>query len=73
MEMASIIDTLLAVIVGGFAYFLTTLSLEVKRVGILLNRTREQYATREELKEDLQTIYISLRRIEDRIERLLDK
>lgn len=73
MDMTDIIDALLAIIVAGFAYFLSTLSMEVKRLGILLNRTREEYATREELKEDLQTIYVSLRRIEDRIERLFDK
>ena len=40
---------------------------EVKRIDILLNRTREDYATRSELKEDMQQVLQALHRVEDKL------
>jgi len=73
MEMAAMIDTLISIILAGIAWFLINTNNEVKRLNILLNRTREDYATKAELKGDLDTLLVTLRRIEDRIERLLEK
>lgn len=73
MDMAAMIDTLISIILAGIAWFLINTNNEVKRLNILLNRTREDYATKAELKGDLDTLLVTLRRIEDRIERLLDK
>ena len=53
MEMHSLIDMLLAVIATGFGWWANNTTKEVKRLEILLNRTREEYATRGELKEDM--------------------
>jgi len=71
--MAAMIDTLISIILAGIAWFLINTNNEVKRLNILLNRTREDYATKAELKGDLDTLLVTLRRIEDRIERLLEK
>lgn len=73
MDMAAMIDTLISIILAGIAWFLINTNNEVKRLNILLNRTREDYATKAELKGDLDTLLVTLRRIEDRIERLLEK
>ena len=40
-DLVHIIDGLIAIVVMGFAYWASTLQKEVKRIEILLNRTRE--------------------------------
>ena len=46
---------------------------EVKRIDILLNRTREEYATKIELREDMRQINEALHRVEDKLDRALSK
>ena len=46
---------------------------EVKRVDILLNRTREDYATRKELRDDMKQVVDALHRVEDKLDRVLSK
>lgn len=71
MEMTNLIDMLLGVIVAGGAWFLVGLSNEVKRIGILLNRTREDYATKTELRDDMDRLMEALHRLEDKLDRVL--
>ena len=71
MEMTNLIDMLLGVIVAGGAWFLVGLSNEVKRIGILLNRTREDYATKTELRDDMNRLMEALHRLEDKIDKVL--
>ena len=63
MEMAIVIDTLVGLVIGGLAYFLGTQAKELKRVEILLNRTREEFVSRGDLRNDLQRITDSLQRL----------
>ena len=46
---------------------------EVKRLQILLNRTREDYATKHELKDDMQAVMAALHRLEDKLDRALTR
>jgi len=46
---------------------------EVKRLQILLNKTREDYATRTELRDDMSRMMEAMHRIEDKIDRLMSK
>jgi len=71
MEMTNLIDMLLGVIVAGGAWFLVGLSNEVKRLSILLNRTREDYATKVELRDDMDRLMEALHRLEDKLDRVL--
>ena len=71
MEMTNLIDMLLGVIIAGGAWFLVGLSNEVKRIGILLNRTREDYATKTELRDDMNRLMEALHRLEDKLDRVL--
>ena len=71
--MTNLIDMLLGVIVAGGAWFLVGLSNEVKRLGILLNRTREDYATKNELREDMRQVMDALHRVEDKIDKVLSR
>ena len=50
----------------GGAWFLSGMTKEQKRIEILLNRTREEYVTRSEVRE-------ALHRVEDKLDRVLQK
>ena len=73
MEMSHLIDTLLGVIIAGGGCMLAGISAEVKRVGILLNRTREDYATRMELRDDMNKVMDALHRVEDKLDKVLSR
>ena len=44
---------------------------EVKRLQILLNKTREEYARRDDVKEDMDRVMAALHRVEDKIDKIL--
>jgi len=46
---------------------------EVKRIDILLNRTREDYASRAEVKDEMQNVMDALHRLEDKLDRVLSR
>ena len=46
---------------------------EVKRLQILLNKTREDYATKSELRDDMDRVMEALHRVEDKLDRALDR
>ena len=47
--------------------------IQVKRIDILLNRTREDYASRAELKDEMQHLMDALHRVEDKLDRVLSR
>jgi hypothetical protein len=44
---------------------------EVKRLQILLNQTREEYAKRDDVKEDMHDLMDALKRLEDKLDKIL--
>lgn len=46
---------------------------EVKRLQVLLSTTREEYATRMELRDDMRQITDALHRLEDKLDKVLTK
>jgi hypothetical protein len=73
MDLVHIIDTLIGIVVAGGAWFLGTQAKELKRVEILLNRTREDYATRTEMRDDMRAVMDALHRVEDKLDRALGR
>ena len=73
IDLVHIIDGLMGVIILGGGWFLGTQSKELKRVEILLNRTREDYATRSDMKDDMRAVMDALHRVEDKLDRALGK
>ena len=73
MEMTSLIDTLICLFVAGLAWFLKEQNGEQKRLSILVNKTREEYATRNEVREDMSRVMEALHRVEDKLDRALNK
>ena len=71
MDLVHIIDGLIGLLVLGFGYWASTLSGEVKRIEILLNRTREDFCTRAELSDNLTRMSDSILRLEAKIDRII--
>ena len=75
MEMSSMMawNILLTLVIGLAFFVFRSMLAEIKRIDILLNRTREDYATRSELKEDMQQVLQALHRVEDKLDRALGR
>ena len=73
MEMTSLIDMLLGLVVAGVAWFLTEQNKEQKRINILVNKTREEYATKFELRDDMRQVMEALHRVEDKLDKVLSR
>ena len=73
MDLVHIIDTLIGIVVMGGAWFLSGMTKEQKRIEILINRTREEYVTRSEVREDMSRVMEALHRVEDKLDRVLQK
>tara|TARA_A100000171_G_C2058650_1_gene108790 strand:- start:279 stop:506 length:228 start_codon:yes stop_codon:yes gene_type:complete len=68
-----IIDGLIGIVVLGFGYWASGLQKEVKRIEILLNRTREDYASRSEVSDQITRLSESMIRLESKLDRVLEK
>ena len=66
MDLVHIIDGLIGLIVMGGGYYLSTQGKELKRVEILLNKTREDYAKRDD-------VTVGMNRLEEKIDRILER
>tara|TARA_R100001510_G_C7640492_1_gene198159 strand:- start:938 stop:1171 length:234 start_codon:yes stop_codon:yes gene_type:complete len=66
-------NIILSLIIVPFGWVFTYLVKEVKRIQILLNQTRETYATKEDLKDNSNRIFETLHRLEDKLDNLLSK
>lgn len=73
MEMQNLIDMLLGLIVAAGAWWANTMTKEQKRIEILLNKTREDYATRNDVRDDMRRVMEALHRVEDKLDKALDK
>ncbi len=71
--MTSLIDMLLGLIVAGGAWWANSITKEQKRVEILLNKTREDYATRADLRDDMRRVMEALHRVEDKLDKVLSR
>ena len=64
---------LLGLILAGGAWWASSTSREQKRIEILLNKTREEYATRNDVRDDMRRVMEALHRVEDKLDKALDK
>ena len=75
MEVSPVIfwNIVLTLIIAPAFWTFRSLMQEVKRIDILLNRTREDYATRKEMRDDMKLVVDALHRVEDKLDRVLSK
>tara|TARA_R100001086_G_C11829675_1_gene256312 strand:- start:10 stop:246 length:237 start_codon:yes stop_codon:yes gene_type:complete len=66
-------NIVLSFIVVPFGWAFGKMFSEVKRLQILLNRTREDYATKSELRNETQEIKDLILRIENKLDRFIEK
>ena len=66
-------NVVLTLIIAPAFWTFRSLMQEVKRIDILLNRTREDYATRQEMRDDMRVVVDALHRVEDKLDRVLSK
>lgn len=77
MEMDALWNTLLTAIVGLIVWWIKSQSDEAKRVQILLNRTREEiardYVTKQEVHADINRVLDRLERLDEKLDRMLER
>tara|TARA_R100000322_G_scaffold1026_1_gene1332 strand:- start:6511 stop:6741 length:231 start_codon:yes stop_codon:yes gene_type:complete len=66
-------NIILTLVIAPAVWAFRGLIQEVKRIDILLNKTREEYATRKELRDDLGQVMDALHRLEDKLDKVLSK
>jgi len=65
-------NIILTMIVVPFGWAFNKMFTEVKRLQILLNKTREEYATRQDLRDTSGRVMEALHRLEDKIDKVLN-
>ena len=66
-------NLILTLVIAPALWTFRNMMLEVKRLDIHLNKTREEYASRDDVKEEMKTVHEAMHRIEDKLDRLLIK
>ena len=66
-------NVVLTLIVAPAVWAFRSLIGEVKRLDILLNKTREEYATRRDMQSEMHQVMEALHREEDKLDRVLQK
>ena len=66
-------NVILTLVIAPAIWTFRNMMIEVKRIDILLNRTREDYASRSELKDEMQHLMEALHRVEDKLDRVLSR
>ena len=73
MEMTDLWNSVLTLGVGFIGFVLRGYVLEVQRLQILLNRTREEYVTKVDSHQVLGQIMSKFDRIEEKLDRLVER
>ena len=64
-------NRLLTLVIAPAIWMFRSMLSEIKRLDILLNKTREEYAKRDDVKEDMHTVMDALQRLEDKLDKIL--
>lgn len=64
-------NIILTMVVVPFGWAFNKIVQEVKRIQILLNKTREEYARRDDVKDDMHELIGAMKRLEDKLDKIL--
>jgi|TARA_R110000850_G_scaffold253284_1_gene378538 hypothetical protein len=64
-------NVLLTLVIAPALFAFRAIQQEVKRIDILVARTREEYTTKEDMRDAQDRIMTSLRRLEDKLDLML--
>ena len=62
---------LLTLVIAPAIWVFRSVLMEMKRLDILLNKTREEYAKRDDVKEDMHNIMDAMQRLEYKLDKIL--
>ncbi len=71
MELDLVWNIIITLIIMPFAWAFNKMFGEVKRLQILLNKTREEYASKEDLRDTSTRVMDTLHRLEDKLDKVL--
>ena len=71
MELDIVWNIIITLIIMPFAWAFNKMFAEVKRLQILLNKTREEYASKEDLRDTSTRVMDTLHRLEDKLDKVL--
>jgi hypothetical protein len=66
-------NILLTVLISAFGWAFSKIFSEVKRLQILLNKTREEYLPRDDAQSQTAQILAQLRRLEEKLDRFIER
>ena len=66
-------NLVLTLVILPFGWAFSKMFAEVKRLQILLNKTREEYSTKEDLRDTSGRVMEALHRLEDKLDKVLSK
>ena len=73
IDLPTLWSAILTLIILPFGWAFNKMFSEVKRLQILLNKTREEYATKEDLRDQSSRVMEALHRLEDKLDKVLSK
>ena len=66
-------NLVLTLVILPFGWAFSKMFSEIKRLQILLNKTREEYSTKEDLRDTSSRVMEALHRLEDKLDKVLSK
>jgi hypothetical protein len=77
MEMDALLNMVFAAVISGLGWWIKSQHDEIKRVTILLNRTREEmakeYVTKDEVRTDMSRVIDRLEALDAKLDRLMER
>jgi len=73
LDLPTLWSAILTLVILPFGWAFNKMFSEVKRLQILLNKTREEYATKEDLRHTSSRVMEALHRLEDKLDKVLSK
>lgn len=73
LDVSTLWSGIITLVIMPMAWAFNKMFSEIKRLQILLNKTREEYASREELRNTSDRVMEALHRLEDKIDKVLSK
>lgn len=73
IDLPTLWSAILTLVILPFGWAFSKMFAEVKRLQILLNKTREEYATKDDLRHTSSRVMEALHRLEDKLDKVLSK
>jgi len=73
LDVPTLWSAIITLVIMPMAWAFNKMFAEVKRLQILLNKTREEYSTKEDLRDTSSRVMEALHRLEDKLDKVLSK